>query len=72
MARREFMRGDLVDIREPSYRYAEVDTKRGALVLDYMPSNVYEPACCEVFYRGTVFYVKTRYLYFSDPAGVKG
>ena len=73
MQRREFMRGDLVDIREPTnHAYEEVDTKRGALVLDYLASNVYEPAYCEVLFRGNIFYVKTRYLYFSDPAGVKG
>jgi hypothetical protein len=72
MQKRDFMRGDLVDIREPSYRYAEVSTKCGALVLEYASSNVYEPAYCEVLYQGDIFHVKTRYLYFSIPVGVKG
>ena len=65
---RDIERGDLVDIMVPlTHNYAEQTWKRGALVLDYIPSNVYDPAYCEVMYMGDIFYVKARYCSLPRP-----
>ena len=58
---REIARGDLIDIRlHRSHTWAEMDWKRGALVLDTFSSNVYEPAELEVLWQGEIFYVRQR------------
>ena len=57
--------GDLADVRRLKYGATGDEPNsvyRGALVLSYSPSNVYESASCEVYYGGSIFWVETKYL----------
>lgn len=54
-------RGDLVDVRFRSHGgSSRVTVCHGALVLEYHSSNVYEPASCQLFHDGEIFWAKTR------------
>lgn len=57
---REPRPGDMATIRGQ----ADVHelTKRTALILSYASSNVYEPASCEVYCNGDIFWVETKFL----------
>ena len=69
---REPQPGDIADVRYHSYNNkAEAIIIRGALILTYAASNVYELASCEVFHEGTIFWVETKYitLYPRDDVG---
>ena len=65
---REIVRGDLVDVRLPNnHAWAEVEWKRGALVLETFSSHVYEPAEVQVLWGGEIFYVRQRYCTLAKP-----
>lgn len=55
-------RGDLVNVRNRIDRLDGEDRCAGALVLEYFDSNVYEPASCQLFYNGDIFWANVRDL----------
>ena len=57
---REPRPGDMATIRR--FGYVKDKTERPALILSYASSNVYEPASCEVYCEGDIFWVETKYL----------
>jgi len=52
--------GDLVDVRYRLNGNGSVSVYHGALVLEYYSSNVYEPASCQLFHDGEIFWAKMR------------
>ena len=58
-------RGDLVNVRRAHMHSGPnrgVTEYTGALVLEYFDSNVYEPASCQLFYEGDIFWANVRDL----------
>ena len=58
---REPRPGDMATIRRHGY-VKDNQTQRSALILSYASSNVYEPASCEVYCDGDIFWVETKYI----------
>ena len=58
---REPRPGDMATIRRYGY-VKDSQAERSALILSYASSNVYEPASCEVYCGGDIFWVETKYL----------
>lgn len=68
MPRRDIVSGDLVNIRlHRTHTWAEMDWKRGALVLDTFSSNIYEPAEVMVLWEGDIYYVRERDCSLATP-----
>jgi len=53
-------RGDLVDVRSHSSGVSAPIVTHGVLVLEYHSSNVYEPASCQLFHEGDIFWASMR------------
>jgi len=58
---REPRAGDMATIRHHGYVKDSI-TERSALILSYASSNVYEPASCEVYCDGDIFWVEAKFL----------
>ena len=59
---REPQAGDLADVRVFNGYGKGSELHRGVLILSYAASNVYESASCEVYDRGDIFWIETRYI----------
>jgi len=68
---REPQPGDIADLRYHTWNSKTPIIKRGALILTYAASNVYESASCEVFHEGSIFWIETKHitLYPRDDVG---